>query len=629
MAYRVTKRERVRFATASGLMTDNVTLLAPRKISKNREIKSKNNPYFHATTKIRTTMMLRHTCMFLVLAVSLKLAFSLSQQSQKQVNIPKQERIRVVVVGGGLSGLVVGHVLHHQQQYDVQVLEASPHVGGNIKSIPDPHDPSSLLNIGHATHMGFFWNLRRLLRHLNVPEYPVGRGVASRTPGLFGMTSVTNSGSLFRPTLKDIISYKIWWEAFWFYFYSYQDPKVSLQEFLQKHSFSDEFLNIIFWSMATFEFDKTVDEMEEYSVGVARALVITQVFFQFLLNDFFAGVLPGKMQQGLLDDLVQRVTRHQCLSSELDNLMRMDLGSAPLSSYFTSNYTLAMERLSQDCGQVRRNCTVTKVLRYPEKGGGLMVETMHGENIQADAIVFTIQPSMIQKILCKDFVKHQAALQKMKSGAVGVRIIHAQDLPFIYPPVNKTESSPTYTDGSKQPPPTVLGIFDISELSFPSNTECKQNSRTREAGWLSVAFPVYQSEEQNRHQKWLRDIPCADESVYPWVRAVPPFATARKELVKLQGHRGVFITGHALTGVNKASELQVTNALNLCYDYFNAAPPWGEHFFPVPLLPDCNDEDAFRQVTCSLEAAQLALKNLVGSFLLVGVAAKIGVEALD
>ena len=168
-------------------------------------------------------------------------------------------------------------------------------------------------------------------------------------------------------------------------------------------------------------------------------------------------------------------------------------------------------------------------------------------------------------------------------------------------------------------------MFDISELSFPSNAERKQNCRTREAGWLSVAFPVYQSEEQNRHQ--ISPVPI--ESVYPWVRAVPPFATVRKEFVKLQGCHGILITGHALTGVNEASELQVTNALNLCYDYFNAAPPWGEHFFPVPLLPDCNDEDAFRQVTCPLEAAQLAFKNLFGSFLLVGVAAKIGVEALD
>ena len=64
--------------------------------------------------------------------------------------------------------------------------------------------------------------------------------------------------------------------------------------------------------------------------------------------------------------------------------------------------------------------------------------------------------------------------------------------------------------------------------------------------------------------------------------------------------------------MNKASELQVTNALRLCNDYFGVLPPWGE-FISTLFLPDCNDEDAFRRASSIVEAVPLAWKSLVGS----------------
>jgi hypothetical protein len=541
---------------------------------------------------------------------------------------------RVIVVGGGLSGLVVGYVLQQSERYDVTLLEASPRIGGNVLTVPDPADPNQLLNVGHATHLGMFWNLRLLLRHLQVPEYAVGRGVASKKPGLFGMLSITDQeGRLYRPPLEDILSPLTWWHAFWFYFLSYQQPDVTLEDFLKKHTFSDAFLNILYWSMATFEFDKEWKECCQYPVGVVRVLTVTQVFFQFLLSDLFQGVLPAKMQQGLRDDLADRVVKSaRSVSYERDTLMRDDLGRAPLASYFTANYTLACDRLAAGAGQVRTNCNVARVRRRDSTSndGMVSVEMVQGDSIVADSIVLTIQPSAMKNIISPtDFPEHVQALRQMESGAVGVRIVRAEDLPFQYPPYSELDcSEPNY---QRKEPPVVLGTFDISELTFCKNKPQQKNQVCVEekAGYLSVAYPVYREEARNRHQKWLEKIPSVDCTVYPWVRATPSFGKARQQLVELQGkHDGVYITGHTLTGVNKASELQVTNALKLCHDHFSVEPPWGD-FFPVPLLPDCNDEDAFQKIDSPFEAIRLAFKNLLGSFWLVAAAVKLGVEKLD
>jgi Flavin containing amine oxidoreductase len=535
---------------------------------------------------------------------------------------------QVAVVGGGLSGLTVAYVLQQRQsgRYNVTVFEAATaRVGGHIQQLPEQQQqqPSGdrgeelLLNIGHATHLGMFANLRCLLRHLDVPEVPVGRGPNYAAPGLFRMVSVStrDGGAAVQPTIDDAVDWRVGWDAFWFYYHSYLEPEAALNALLAKHSFGPSFLQILYWAMATFEFDKRVDEAGEYSAGAARALLITQVFFKFLLCDAFHGELPRKMNLGLLKDLRQRVIAE---TGDDDNatmkLFDSTFKDTGLASYFTADYKLAMERMADEIHSVRTDSEVTRIQR---RGATTFVTTKDGYSSEFDSVIVTIPPSQIVDILDPDsFAAHVEALAQIESGAVGVSIIHASQLPFRYPPQ-------TQKAFHTNPSTPILGIFDISQLSLRKN-RTHLNDIPKRAGWLSVAYPVYKEKSLNKHAQFLADVPCLNEQVYPWIKATWSFPAARRRVVELQGQDGLFVTGHTLTGVNKASELQITNALNLCYRSFGALPPWG-CYFPVPLLPDCNDDDTFTQVKGPPEAFQKAVKSMLGSFVLVRVVQIFGV----
>jgi hypothetical protein len=552
--------------------------------------------------------MFKLTPSLLFLSTSIFVVFSLSPPSKPTV----------AVVGGGISGLTIAHVLEMSGNYQVEVLEASSYLGGHIRYVENPLNPGELLNIGHATHMGLFCNLRWMLKHFHVKEVPVGRG-SNDKPGLFRMISVTGTnGETFQPPLHDITSPAIWWEAFRFYFGSFLTPEERLDGFLSRNHFSKQFLDILYWAMATFEFDKYRHEADEYALGAARALLITQVFFQYLLCDAFDGSLPAKVDSGLKDDLASRIMRLPNMTTKrkvsLVERFRELTSDAPLASYFTADYGAVVHKLAERAGRVRTNAQVTRVLK---KNGRNIVETLDGDAIEADHVVFTTHPSIVARVLCtEDYPQHLAAIDGIESGTVGVQIIHSSDLSFPYPP--RLDSTSFDMDS----PIAILGIFDISQLTTMTN-HGEHHISPREAGWLSVAYPVYKEASLNHHKQLLEQIPYADTSVYPWTRATPSFIDSRRDIVKLQGTDGIYMTGQALTGVNKASELQVTNALNLCHDHFGVTPPW-ETFVACPMLPDCNDVDAFYKAKSRVEAAFLAIKSLVGSFLLASAVSILG-----
>jgi len=558
----------------------------------------------------------------------LYLLFLINLLSADSLSAPRPQGGVVAVVGGGISGLTVAHVLQQSGKYQVEVLEAESLLGGHIRSLQNPRHTGEQLNIGHATHMGMFCNLRLILRHFGVKEWPVGRG-PNEQPGLFRMISVAGTtGETFQPPLEDIMSPYIWWEAFRFYFGSYLTPDEQLGDFLARNHFSKRFLDILYWAMATFEFDKRREEADEYAVGAARALLITQIFFQYLLCDEFKGILPSRVDRGLKDDLASRImrlpTRTAAEKEALVACFQQLTSDAPLASYFTASYGATVEKLAAGAGRVRTNATVVHVTK---QNGRSLVETSSGHVIEADRVVFTTHPAIAARVLNHvDFPQHTEIAKSIESGAVGVRIIHASDLPFMYPPPRNASCFDMYS------PPPILGIFDISELSTCTNATSKQRVQKipdeRKAGWLSIAYPVYQNTALNRHEELLSHISCADAFVYPWTRATSSFPDSRRNIVKLQGTDGIYMTGQVLTGVNKASELQVTNALNLCYDHFGVMPPW-ESFLPCPMLPDCNDVDAFHETKFPVEAAFLAMKSLVGSFLLTSAVSLLGVEFFD
>ena len=557
----------------------------------------------------------------------------------------------LVVVGGGISGLVVGHVLSASSRYNVTLLEANSEIGGHIRSLPDPQSPNHLLNIGHATHMGMFVNLRIMLKHLKIQEWPVGRG-PNETPGLFRMLSVSlESGHRVQPPMEDILRLSVWWEAFKFYFASYLEPEIPLEKHLKERQYSDTFLDVLHWATATFEFDKCKEEMRTYSLGAARALLITQVFFQYLLCDAFQGSLPEKIDSGLKQDLAKRISKERNTKNgvtiiddddptlqELKDVFQNITEGTPLASYFTADYNAAASKLAAGIDQVRTGTVVSSVKRNSDDRRlndtkrTILVETMEGEILETEHVIFATHPSIIPKLLNKDdFVQHQSALQSMNTGAVGVKIIHASNLPFEYPPC--TQKSLAY---SMEQPPSILGIFDISQLTriketgepatmFNASKISTETFKIQEAGYLSVAHPVYVDKSRNIHNRWLQDVACIDSTVYPWTVATPSFLKARHRVEELQGKDGIYIIGQALTGVNKASELQVTNALLLCRRWFGVNPLWRCSYL-YPMLPDCNDNDATYQAQSLLEAAKLALKSLVGSFVLTGAVSKVGVK---
>ncbi|MYG86855.1 MAG: FAD-dependent oxidoreductase [Gemmatimonadetes bacterium] len=79
---------------------------------------------------------------------------------------PPEERVDVIVVGGGLSGLVAAYELVRTGR-NVQVLEASNVIGGRAQTLREPFDdgliaetgparipPSPDLTLGYINHFG-------------------------------------------------------------------------------------------------------------------------------------------------------------------------------------------------------------------------------------------------------------------------------------------------------------------------------------------------------------------------------------------------------------------------------------------------------------------------------------------
>ena len=75
----------------------------------------------------------------------------------------------------------------------------------------------------------------------------------------------------------------------------------------------------------------------------------------------------------------------------------------------------------------------------------------------------------------------------------------------------------------------------------------------KEAGWLSIAYPVYRESLSNVHEQYLENTVSADKTIYPWIRATSSYPAVRRRLDVLQGSNGIYISGHSFTGINKAS----------------------------------------------------------------------------
>src|SRR5262249_48252492 len=80
--------------------------------------------------------------------------------------------MRVAIVGAGVSGLVVAHLLHHT--HDITIFEADDRPGGHVNTIAVETDAAR-----HEVDTGFivfndrnYPNFERLLERINVPTQP-------------------------------------------------------------------------------------------------------------------------------------------------------------------------------------------------------------------------------------------------------------------------------------------------------------------------------------------------------------------------------------------------------------------------------------------------------------------------
>ncbi|MGH7965860.1 MAG: FAD-dependent oxidoreductase, partial [Candidatus Binatia bacterium] len=86
-----------------------------------------------------------------------------------EADIAQKGKQRVVIVGGGLAGMVVARELlkHNDQNMEVVILEATPHLGGKAGA-GLKRDRGVYEEHGYHIFPGWYANTRHLLKELDL-----------------------------------------------------------------------------------------------------------------------------------------------------------------------------------------------------------------------------------------------------------------------------------------------------------------------------------------------------------------------------------------------------------------------------------------------------------------------------
>lgn len=173
-----------------------------------------------------------------------------------QVVTASEPRMKIAIIGGGISGLTAGYRLH--RKHDVTLFEANDYIGGHTNTIDVPTDSGSV-----AIDTGFivfndrtYPNFIAMMEELKVPYQPtrMSFSVSCERTGL--EYAGTNFNGLFaqRRNLVRPWFYRLLFDFRRFEKLAYQvleqdGPQETVDEFFQRHSFSSQFLEQYFLPM--------------------------------------------------------------------------------------------------------------------------------------------------------------------------------------------------------------------------------------------------------------------------------------------------------------------------------------------------------------------------------------------
>jgi uncharacterized protein len=171
--------------------------------------------------------------------------------------IGSNQRLRIAVIGSGISGLTCAHLLG--PRHDVVLFEADRRLGGhsNTVDVDDPRVGRLAVDTGFIVHNDRNYpNLVRLFRELGVPtvDTVMSFAVTDRDPAspTVGFTyRATNMSTLFadRRNVANPTMWKLLKEVGRFYRRGRQlldnpDPSISLDQFLDVNRFSRDFIEL-------------------------------------------------------------------------------------------------------------------------------------------------------------------------------------------------------------------------------------------------------------------------------------------------------------------------------------------------------------------------------------------------
>jgi predicted NAD/FAD-binding protein len=195
------------------------------------------------------------------------------------------QRMKLAIVGSGISGLAVAHTL--QGQADITVFEAGDYFGGHTHTV-DVTLPTPQGTVTHGVDTGFlvfnertYPNLIQLFADLQVETTPSDMSFSVQVPGALGGRTLEWSGTdlstvfaqrrnLFNPRfwrmLADVLRFNALCTRI-----AREQSEAALQqplsEFLRSHRFSDQFRDWYFLPMMGCIWSCPTDQMLQFPVA--------------------------------------------------------------------------------------------------------------------------------------------------------------------------------------------------------------------------------------------------------------------------------------------------------------------------------------------------------------------------
>jgi predicted NAD/FAD-binding protein len=182
--------------------------------------------------------------------------------------------VKVAVVGAGVSGLVVAHLLH--PDHDVTVFEAADYAGGHTNTIRvDTPDQTHLVDTGFIVFNDRNYpNFERLLRRLGVPSQPSTMSFSvSDTTGGFEYSSHSLNGlfanrrNLTSPAFHRMLSDVARFQKAARELLVAGDEQTSLRDWLEQQQFSRDFVERLIVPQVSAVWSADPSQLENFPAG--------------------------------------------------------------------------------------------------------------------------------------------------------------------------------------------------------------------------------------------------------------------------------------------------------------------------------------------------------------------------